>query len=152
MAIFNSDIGAKQYNPVLGNRARGDKASPKLCVLVSKYTTVGTEATADRIRVGNIPPGAVPLPALGRIATDGLGGTAPTVALGTLGTSAAYAAASTTLVSATNLALTPVNAQVVASAEVAEGDEMVYATLAAVTGTLTAGKILTIHLPYLVHS
>lgn len=149
MPTFNSDLAAKQVNPNIGNRAPGNKATLTLLCLVATYTTVGTEVTADRIRIGQLPAGSIPLPYLGRIATDGLGGTAPTVALGTLGTSAAYAAASTTLVSATNLALTPVNAQVLSAAPVAEGDEMVFATLAAVTGTLTAAKKLTVYFPYL---
>jgi hypothetical protein len=149
MPTFNSDIAAKQVNPTIGNRAPGNKATLTLMWLVAKYTTVGTEVTADRIRIGNIPAGCIPLPHLGRVATDGLGGTAPTVQFGTLGTAGAYSAATSTLVSATNLALTPVTTQVTGAAAVAEGDEMVYGTLAAVTGTLTAAKTLTVYIPYL---
>ena len=151
MPTFNSDIAAQQVNPVLGNRAQGNKATLTLMWLIATYTTVGTEVTADKIRIGNIPPGAIPLPHLGRVSTDGLGGTAPTIQFGTLGTAGAYTAATSTLVSATNLAMTPVTAQVTGAAGVAEGDEMVYGTLAAVTGTLTAAKTLTVYFPYLAH-
>lgn len=149
MATFNSDLASRQVNPNLGNRAPGNKATLTLMFLVATYTTVGTEATGDLIRIGQLPPGSIPLPALGRVATDGLGGTAPTIQFGTAASAGAYTAATSTLVNATNLAMTPVNAQVTGAAGVAEGSEMVVGTLAGITGTLTAGKKLTVYFPYL---
>jgi hypothetical protein len=76
MATNNSDLGAIQYAPTLRNRAQGLAASGIVLFADAKYTMLGTEAAADKIRICKLPPRAKVDPTLSTVVGDGIATTA----------------------------------------------------------------------------
>ena len=76
MATKNSDLYAKQANPILGNRVRGDNLTPTVLMLIATYTMLGTEAANDIIDIVKLPQGTMIVPHLCQVVGDGIATTA----------------------------------------------------------------------------
>jgi len=76
MATFNSDVYAKQANPIMGNRNPGIIENGALRFLVAKYIMLGTEVAGDKINIGRLPQGSIVDPSHSTVVTDGIAGTA----------------------------------------------------------------------------
>jgi hypothetical protein len=76
MATFNSDIYAKQANPILGNRNAGIRETGRLLFLTATYTMVGTEAAGDKINIGKLPQGCIIDPSHSTVVGDAIATTA----------------------------------------------------------------------------
>jgi hypothetical protein len=150
MAILNSTIYTQQTQAGtkgFGNRAAGSAVSAALCAATFTYTVTGAEVTADTINFGRLPEGAVVIPALCRISSDGIGGTGAITKIGDANDDDRYSATSVAVASAVSTAVTPVNAQAVTPVGVPEGFDTITGVLT-FASAITTGKKITLHLVY----
>jgi hypothetical protein len=77
MATTNSTIYAKQINPTMANRLTSPQAlSLNVRLFEFVYTMLGTETAADIINLVKLPLGAIIVPGLSSVTTDGIATTA----------------------------------------------------------------------------
>jgi hypothetical protein len=150
MATKNSAIYTQQTQAIRGFGSRASAANVSAIIMWATftYTVDGTETTGDTINFGRLPAGAVVVPALARISTDGIGGTGAITKLGDGADDDRYSAISVAVASAGSTAVTTTNAQAVTPVAVPEGYETLTGVLTFSTA-ITVGKKITLFVPYL---
>lgn len=150
MATTNTDVYAGQISGLHAGLPTGTQTGAQPSYLTATYTTLGTEAAADTINVGNLPIGARLLAAKSRVSSGAVGGTTATIA--TLGDSASasrYSATAVGITSAGSAAFTPVAANEIALYVTTPTTNTIIATLGLASGSFTAGVKVVFVLEYL---
>jgi hypothetical protein len=156
MAILNSAIYTAQTQAIKGFGSRASAANVSAAVAVATFTytvlgagVTGAETTGDTIYLGRLPANAVVQAANIRVSTDGIGGTGAITQIGDNGLATRYSSTSIAVASAVSTLATATNAQVVTPVAVAEGNEILTATLT-FASAITAGTKITFFVPYTV--
>jgi len=150
MAILNSTIYTQQTQAGtkgFGGRASAVNVSGAMCYATFTYTVTGSETTADTINFGRLPEGAVVIPGLCRISSDGIGGTGAITKIGDGGVDNRYSSTSVAVASAGSTAFTPTNGQVVTPVGVPDGYETITGVLT-FSSAITTGKKITLNMVY----
>lgn len=87
-AIYDAQ---KEGRANISRLAGANLASGEVEYAVVKYTTVGTEASADTIQLCVLPQGAIPIPALSKVQRMASPGTTFTITIGTAAAAAGWA-------------------------------------------------------------
>lgn len=147
---YKTDTLDAQVSPSAAKRVDGSKTSGRIAFLDATYKTGGGEAAGDTIDVGELPIGAVLLPDLCRISTDGVGGTSATVAaLGDATDDDRYSASSHALTAAGSNPVSPVAALMASPWVITDATKVIKAKLGLGSGSFTSGKIVRFRLAYL---
>lgn len=149
MPTFKTALAAKQDSNNPRTRANGFETSAGLQVLTATYTTVGTEAADDVISIADLPVGAVLIPSLSRVISEGIGGTGATAAtIGDASDVDRYSATAVALTAAGIVAVTPTAAIALTPHVITEATKRITATLALASGSITAAKKIRFELVY----
>lgn len=125
-----------------------EKATHRVATAI--YTVTGNETTADLIAILSLPIGAVVIPDLCKVSSDGIGGTGAITQIGDAASAARYSATSIAVASAVTTAVTTTNAIAVANPpyQVVAGNETILATLTFATA-ITVGKLIVFRIVYI---
>lgn len=137
----NTDEYGKMYTGQVPVKVDSDKMGGRIRYLVATYTQVGAGTIGDRILIGRLPQGARRVP--GGVCYFSVGTAGATLAIGFVGTPAAYAPA-TSIAAAGSVALDTCFTGGAEQVMAAETD--LIATNA--TTAITAGQKITFHIPY----
>lgn len=152
MANLDSIEYAKQVSPNPANRIPGYETSAPLRFARARYTSSGSEAADDIIRILKLPVGARVVPHLIRVSCEAMGGTGTTLA--TIGDEVdddRYSATAVVLTSAANLAVTPTAAIGLDPWTITEATSTITAKVGLSSGSVTANKDIEFLIPYLDH-
>lgn len=148
MANLNTDIYAGQIGNV-GGRPEGQRVTGDVLFLQALYTTTGAEAAADVINIGLLPIGAIIIPHLSRVSCEALGGTGTAISkIGDAADDDRYSATSIAVTSAASTAVTPVAGGETSLYKVISETNVLKATVALSSGSVTAGKKLLFLIAY----
>jgi hypothetical protein len=151
MAIKNSALYTQQAQVVGGFGARASAASVTAMVMFmhATYTCDGTELANDLINIGILPEGAIAIPDLFRVSTDGVGGTGATVAtIGDPLDDDRYSATAVPISGVASVGVTQTNAVAVTPVAVPLGGEVIQAKLGLASGAFTVGKKISFRIAY----
>jgi hypothetical protein len=151
MPTFNSENYANQIGGQVRFRLDSQVMSGEQRFAYLEYKFVGTEASGDILKLGQLPPSVTVVAADIKLVSEGIGGTTVTfTALGDQQTANRYTTTAVPLTAAVNWAsITPVVATTVPFVTITAGiNDVIQGTLG---GTLpaTAGKRIWLRVPYL---
>lgn len=157
MATVYTDIGAISNAPTLSNRYQGNKKFGDLHLVTAVYTVTAALAANDIIRIVKLPAGARIVPHLSQIDTDGVGATTATLTVGDTdaqsdGTDATdadrYGAALDVNAAGKDLFDGATRGVASNTPYALQSESWITATVATLTGTATAGRVLTFRIAY----
>ena len=153
MATFYTVFGNKQnddWNHVNQKRAPGTDLGSGVLSLTTSWTTDGTQAAADIVRIAQLPPLAKVLPHLCYVHTSGtMAATTCTFDIGDSSDTDRYADGIDVQAAGFDLFTAPaVPAAISTPYQLATTDRWIYVTIATLTGAATNGTVATFNLVY----
>lgn len=157
MATVYSNVAQNQSDAAskltgMADRAEGQAMGGLVQVAYATYTVTAALAAADVINIVKLPAGARILPQLCRVQTDGVGATTCTINIGPASDADLYATAINVNAATTTQGGIAWDEEVAGEllTDIASPEEWVTATVAALTGTATAGRLVSFLIAYTV--
>ena len=145
MAIFNSDVAAKQVDPIPDNLVSTPQVGGNAVTLECIYTVLATEVVTDQVRLFSLPEGFRPNAPDCSIVNDGVNGTSAIISIGTASNPNSIADAID--ITAAGIDRADVSGDEANAPATATTTEFLFLTFDTLTAAMVAGKKIIVRLP-----
>lgn len=145
MATFNSDVAAKQVDPIPDNMVNTPQVGGNGVPLEAIYTTTGTEVVNDLVRLFNLPEGFRPNAPDASVVNDGVGGTSAIISIGTASNPDSIAAALD--ITASGIDRADVSGDEAVAPATASTTEFLFIKFTTLTDPMDVGKKIVVRIP-----